>query len=398
MATLDALKSREEAVLCHTYGRYPLAVERAQGCRLHAPDGREFVDLLAGIAVCNLGHCRPELAEAMAEQAHKLVHVSNLFYQEPQLDLAEKLLATCHADKVFFCNSGAEANEAAVKLARRYMQQVRGTDAGEVLTLAGSFHGRTLGMIAATGQEPIKQGFAPIPPGFATVPWHDLAALRAAITERTAAVLVEVVQGEGGVRPMDPDHARAVQQLCRERGVLFMVDEIQTGLGRTGAMWGFQRYGLQPDVFTSAKGLANGLPMGAMLATDEVARAFTPGSHATTFGGGPVLSAVAAKVLDILEQEQLAARAMRVGEEALDMLRGLQMKHPDKVREVRGMGLMLGIDLAFPGQEVWKRLLEQGFVCNLTQNTVLRLLPPLTIPLDDLQAFTQALDGILADL
>ena len=391
----ESLKAREAKVLCNTYGRYPLAVARCQGARLYDLDGKEYVDLLAGIAVANLGHCRPELAQVMAAQALKLVHVSNLFFQEEQILLAEKLLDTCHAGKVFFCNSGAEANEAAVKLARRYAQRVQNREAYEVVTLQGSFHGRTLAMIAATGQDKIKDGFAPLPQGFITAPWNDLDALDAAITDKTAAVLVEIVQGEGGVRPMTTAYAKAIQDLCRAKGVLFMVDEIQTGLCRTGRFWAFQHHGLTPDIFTAAKGLANGLPMGAMLATDTVAAGFVPGSHATTFGGGGVLAAVAAKVVDILIEEKLAQRAQETGAYAMQLFADLQAKLPSKIVDVRGLGLLLGVELSFPGQEVWTTLLERGFVCNLTQERVLRLIPPLTIDRADLAAFATTLEDIL---
>ena len=268
----ETLKALEERVLCHTYGRYPLAVDRAEGTRLFDPQGREYIDLLAGISVTNLGHCRQELVDALAVQAGRLWHVSNLFYQEPQLDLAKALLGTCALDKVFFCNSGAEANEAAIKLARRYMRKVKGREAFEIITLSGSFHGRTLATLTATGQAKIKDGFAPLPEGFVTVPWQDMDALEAAMGPATAAVLVEVVQGEGGVRPMGREYARAVERLCRKHDVLFMVDEVQTGLGRTGRFWAHQHYDLDPDVITSSKSLANGLPMGAMLAKDEAAQ------------------------------------------------------------------------------------------------------------------------------
>lgn len=393
----DTIKQRDEQVIMRTYGRYPLAVQRAQGTRLYDFDGKEYVDLLAGIAVCGLGHSRPDLARVMAEQAEKLVHVSNLFYQEEQIDLAEKLLGTCQADKVFFCNSGAEANEGAIKLARRFMQVVRKREAFEIVTLEGSFHGRTLATLTATGQTGrIKDGFGPLPQGFVTVPFADACALRSAVTDKTAAVLVEMVQGEGGVRPLPAEFVDALLALRREKGFLLIVDEVQTGMGRTGRFWAHQHFGLTPDIFTTAKGLANGLPMGAVLATDEAAQGFEPGCHATTFGGGGVLSAVASKVLDILAQDKLVERAAEVGAWLLDEAKKLLAKHPDKIAHVRGLGLMLGIELAAPGQAVWKALLEAGFVCNLAHDKVLRLLPPLTIAREDLAAFLQALDGILA--
>ena len=393
-----ALKAREEHLLCRTYGRYPLSVVRAEGSHLWDADGKEYVDLLAGIAVTGLGHCHPELTETMSAQARKLVHVSNLFYQEEQLNLAERLLSTCHMQKAFFCNSGAEANEAAIKLARRYMQKVKGRDAFEVITLTGCFHGRTLATVAATGQQRFQDGFAPMPQGFLQVPWGDMDALRAAITPHTAGILAEMVQGEGGIRPMTQEYISAIEALCREKDILFMVDEVQAGLCRTGKFWAFQHFGVTPDVLSTAKSLANGLPMGAMLTTDEVARGFEAGSHATTFGGGALLSAVACKTVDIMLRDNLAQRAADVGTLFMEKARALGEKRPGTIKEVRGLGLMIGIDLTFPGKDVWEKLLEKGFVCNLTQNTVLRLLPALTINESLLDSFLEALDDILGNV
>jgi acetylornithine/N-succinyldiaminopimelate aminotransferase len=392
----DALKAREQAAIMSTYGRYPLAVASAAGCRLRDLDGREYVDLLAGISVCNLGHCHPALVEVMATKAKELVHVSNLFYQREQVELAEKLLATCHCGKVFFCNSGAEANEGAIKLARRYMRTVKKRDAYEIIPLSGSFHGRTLATLTATGQDKIKFGFDPLPEGFTTVAAGDIEALGAAVSERTAAVLLEVIQGEGGVKPFPREYLEAVAGLCRERDILFMVDEVQTGMCRTGKFWAFQNFGLTPDVFTCSKALANGLPMGAVLATDAVAAGFAPGAHATTFGGGALVAATAAKVVDIMVEEKMAERAARLGDFAQALFGELKDRFPDKIVQVRGLGLMIGIVLAAPGAEVWKSLLERGFVCNLTQERVLRLLPALTVDQDDLKAFAVALSEILA--
>lgn len=393
----DALVSRANTVLCQSYGRYPLAIEKAVGCRMYDLDGREYVDLLAGIAVLNLGHSNPELLAVMREQAEQLIHVSNLFYQPRQVELAEKLLATTTLlDRAFFCNSGAEANEAAIKLARRYMRCVRYKDAGEIITLEGSFHGRTLATLTATGQGGrIKEGFEPLPEGFRTAPFGDAEALRAMVSQKTAAVMIEMVQGEGGVLPLSQDYATAVQEICREAGCLLIVDEIQTGLCRTGKFWAHQHYGLSPDIVTVAKGLANGLPMGAMMAKEYVAKAFVPGTHATTFGGGGVLAAVASKVVDIMVRDDLAGRAAKVGAQAVEAIRKLQDKHPGKIKIIRGLGLMIGIELTFDGGEVHKALRDRGFVCNLAHGRVLRLLPPLVIPVEDLLAFAAALDDIL---
>jgi len=392
----DALVAREKKVLCQTYGRYPLAIEKAVGARMVDLDGKEYIDLLAGIAVANLGHSHPELTAVMAEQAKDLVHISNLFYQPKQVELAEKLVTTCACDRVFFCNSGAEANEAAIKLARRYMRTVRYKDAGEIITLTGSFHGRTLGTLTATGQGGrIKEGFEPLPGGFTHVPAGDMAAMRAAVTGKTAAVMLEMIQGEGGVLPMPEDYVREIAALCKAENCLLIVDEVQTGMCRTGKFWAHQHYGIEPDIFTCSKALANGLPMGAMLAKEHVARGFVPGAHATTFGGGGVVSAVAAKTVEIMLRDDIAGRARDLGKLALDAFRKLQAKHPEDIVIVRGLGLMIGVELASGGDKVHAELRNRGFVCNLAHGKVLRLLPPLVISADDLLAFAAALDDIL---
>lgn len=394
---LDAVKSREESLLCRGYGRYPIAVASGKGSRLTDIDGKEYVDLLAGIAVTSLGHCNEELAQVIEKQARKLIHVSNLFYQEEQLDLAEELLSLAHFGKAFFCNSGAEANEAQIKLARRYMQRVRNRDAYEIITLDKAFHGRTYATMAATGQERFQDGFAPMPEGFKTVPWGDLNALEAAITPKTAAVLVEIVQGEGGIRPMYAEYAKGIEALCHKKDILFLVDEVQGGLFRTGKPWAFQHFDLRPDAISCAKALANGLPMGAIMATDEVAKGFVTGSHATTFGGGALTSAVAAAVIRIMKRDRLDERAASVGGAFMERMRRLAESLPGTIREVRGLGLMIGVELAFPAKEVWEELIRRGFICNLSHETVLRLLPALNIPEEDLTAFADTLEDILAD-
>ena len=397
MNTFERIKKKEEALLCRTYNRYPVVVERGLGSRLWDPDGKEYVDLLGGLAVTGLGHCHPEIAEAVAGQAKKLLHVSNLFYQQEQLELAKRLLSTGHFGKVFFSHSGADANEAAIKLARRYQQRVNNRYAYEVITFSGCFHGRSLATVAATGQDKFRDGFDPMPEGFVQVPFGDAAALSAAISDKTAAVLLEMIQGEGGVRPVTPEFARDVARICREKKALFMIDEVQTGMGRTGNWWSFQHFGVQPDVVTVAKALANGLPMGAMMATEEAARGFVTGSHASTCGGGALVSAVAAKVLDIMERDKLVSRAAKLGEWAMNRFRAAAAKCPGCISEVRGLGLMIGIELSFPGTELWTKLLQRGFILNLTQGTVLRLLPALTIDQSDLESFAQALEEELTE-
>ena len=393
----EELKKRDARVLCQTYGRYPLAVKSAAGTKIVDFEGKEYLDLLAGIAVCNLGHSHPELVAVMREQADKLIHVSNLFYQEEQVLLAEKLLPLAGQDRVFFCNSGAEANEGAIKMARRYMQEVRGRYAYEIITLEKSFHGRTLATLTATGQEKIKQGFGPFPEGFTTVPFGDMVSLENAVSEKTAAIMVEGIQGEGGVRPLSDAYLQQIAALCKERDILLIVDEIQSGMGRTGDFWAHQHAGISADIVTTAKALANGLPMGAVFCSEAVSEAFGPGSHGTTFGGGPFVSAVASRVLDIMQRDGLMARARELGEWALEEFAALQAEFPRKISEIRGRGLMLGIELAFPGQDVWEKLLERGFILNLTQGRVLRLLPPLIVRREDLAAFIQALRQILGE-
>ena len=392
----EDIKRGEASALCRTYARYPLAVSRGEGSKLFTPEGRVYTDLLAGIAVCNLGHSNPELTEVICDQAKKLVHVSNLFYQEEQVSLARRLLGTTHLQRVFFCNSGAEANEGAIKLARRYMREGRGEDRFEIITLSGSFHGRTLATLTATGQDKIKTGFGPLPEGFITVPFGDLAAMERAMSGRTAAVLVEMIQGEGGVKPLPDEYARGLAALCAEKGVLLAVDEIQTGVGRTGRFWAHQHLGLAPDIVTVAKGLAGGLPMGAVMCSEEVSKGFPPGSHGTTFGGNALISAVADKVIEIIERDDLCGRAERLGDWLRGRLDEIRSRFPEKIADVRVHGLMIGIELAAPGAEVWRALLEKGFVLNLTQDTVLRLLPPLIITEEELEAFCRTLESILA--
>jgi acetylornithine aminotransferase len=353
------------------------------------------VDLLGGIAVCVLGHAHPEVTRTVCDQAARLVHTSNLFYQTEQLDLAERLVATCDLDRVFFCNSGAEANEAAIKLVRRYAREVQGKDRFEILTAQGSFHGRTLATLTATGQDKLKHGFAPLPSGFASVPFADIAALEQAVSPQTAGVMLEVIQGEGGIRQAPVEYLRQVQDLCADKGLVLVLDEVQTGMGRTGQMWAHQKAGVKPDIMTVAKGLANGLPIGAMLCTEDMSAGFPPGSHATTFGGGPLVSAAGCTVLDVIKRDGLCQRAEAVGQEFKELLDGVKTRHPEAIREVRGQGLMLGVELEHSGPEVWKALLEAGFICNLTQNSILRLLPPLIVDMEDLQAFAAGLDRIL---
>lgn len=396
-AKLAEIKEREEKLLIRSYSRYPLSIERGEGCRLWDTDGNEYLDLLAGIAVVGLGHSNEEIAETLSRQARKLIHLSNLFYQEEQLELAKRILKTAHFDKVFFCNSGAEANEAAIKLARRYHQRVKNNKAFEIISFDRCFHGRTLATLGATGRASLQDGFDPIPEGFKNIPWEDAEALEKAISPKTAGVIIEAIQGEGGVRPASMEFIKDVARICKEKGVLLITDEIQCGLGRTGKWWGFQHYGIEPDIATSAKALANGLPMGAMMTTDEIAKGFVAGSHASTFGGGAMVSAVAAKVLEIMERDKIVEKVGELGEWAIKRFEKISEKFPGTIKEVRGKGLLLGIDMAFPAREIWEELLNRKIIINLTQETVLRLLPPLTVTKEELEHFASTLEDILAE-
>ncbi len=395
----DTLKKEEQEKLCSTYSRYPLAIKSGKGSKLYDFEGKEYIDLLSGIACTCLGQANNELAETMYAQAKKLIHVSNLFYQEEQLEFAQKLINhSGHLKKVFFCNSGAEANEALIKMARRYTHKIKNSSAFEIITLDHAFHGRTLATLAATGQAKFQDGFEPIPTGFKQVAWGDLEVLEKSINKDTCGILVEIIQGEGGVRPMSKEYAQGIENLCRKHNILFLVDEVQTGLCRTGKFWAHQHYELKPDVISSAKSLANGLPLGAIMCSEELSKAFEAGSHATTYGGNAFCTAVGSKIIDIIERDNIEERVFQIGDALIERFNLLKKKYPNTIKEVRGLGLMIGIDLAFTPdrcKEIWNTLIEKGFILNLTQETTLRLVPALNISEEDLNTFAFALEDIL---
>ncbi len=350
--THSSIMAAADRVIAATYTRFPIVIEQGWGATLWDDTGRAYTDFVAGIAVCNLGHAHPRVAEALAKQAESLCHVSNLYYTIPQVELAEWLTAHSFADRVFFGNSGAEANEAAIKLARRYFYERGEAGRHRIITAERSFHGRTLATLSATGQDKIRKGFDPVMPGFDFVPFDDVEAIRAAIGPETAAVLLEPVQGEGGVRCPSPGYLGAVRELCDAQGLLLIYDEIQTGIGRTGKLFAYEHEGVPPDIMTLAKALANGLPIGAMLATEEVASAFGPGAHASTFGGTPVITAAALETLKTLAEEGIVERCRETGEYFHQQLTDLAGRYPDIVADVRGIGLLLGMALHRPGAPV----------------------------------------------
>jgi acetylornithine/N-succinyldiaminopimelate aminotransferase len=372
--------------LMNTYGRLPVTFERGEGANLWDSEGKRYLDALSGIAVCGLGHAHPAVTRALCEQAGTLVHTSNLYGIAKQQALAERLTATAGMDRVFFANSGAEANEAAIKLARLHGHN-RGIETPTVIVTNGSFHGRTMATLTATGNRKIQAGFEPLVKGFARVDYNDLEAIHSVARNNKdiVAILVEPITGEGGIRIPDAGYLQGIREICDEHGWLMMLDEIQTGMGRTGKMFAFQHSGIVPDVMTLAKGLGNGVPIGACLARGAAAEVFQPGKHGSTFGGNPLVCAAALAVLDTLEQERLVQRAAELGER---LLQGFEAELGDlaAVQEIRGRGLMLGIELDRPCAELVKQALDQGLLINVTAERVVRLLPPLI--LSDAQADT----------
>jgi acetylornithine/N-succinyldiaminopimelate aminotransferase len=376
---------RADKVVMNTYGRQPLVLVKGQGCRVWDDQGKEYLDCLAGLAVCNLGHAHPDIAKAAAAQLTQLVHVSNIYYTTPMVELAEALVRLSFADRVFFANSGAEVNEGAIKLVRRYSNERFGAGRHRIICMENSFHGRTLGALSATGQSKFWQGFDPLLPGFSFVPFNNLDALTNAVDDTVCAVMLEAIQGEGGVCVPSPGYLQGLRQLCDAKGLLLVLDEIQTGLGRTGKLFAHENFGITPDVMTLAKGLANGLPMGALLATEEVAGAFVPGTHASTFGAGPVVAAAAKTALDLLSAPEFLAGVRQRGALLQEKLATFQSRFP-VVREVRGLGLMWGLELTQEGTPVVAASRERGLLVNCTQGNVIRLLPPLIITDQELDA------------
>jgi acetylornithine/N-succinyldiaminopimelate aminotransferase len=377
-----------------TYGRFPLALERGQGSRVWDTDGREYLDFVAGIATCTLGHGHPVMVEAVTQQIQKLHHVSNLYYIPEQGQLAHWLTQHSCADKAFFCNSGAEANEAAIKLARKYAHVKRAIDNPIILTANASFHGRTLATVTATGQPKYQKNFNPLVPGFHYVPYNDFAALKAAVAEldgdrpQVAAILLEPLQGEGGVNPGDRDYFQQVRQLCDETGILLILDEVQVGVGRTGQLWGYENLGIEPDIFSSAKGLGGGIPIGAMLCKARC-DVFEPGDHASTFGGNPFVCGVALAVCQALMRERLLDNVQARGEELRAGLQEIAQAYPHLFSGARGWGLINGLVLqpeaSVKSIDIVKASMAQGLLVVPAGPEVVRLVPPLVVTADEVQ-------------
>jgi len=389
----DEIRQLNDKHIINTYGARKLALVRGEGMKLWDADGREYLDFFAGIAVTNLGHCHPAVTEAICAQARKLVHVSNLYYIEPQVELAELLCRHSFADRWFFCNGGAEANEAALKIARRYWAE-KGTPKPVLLSAHQSFHGRTLATITATGQPKYQKGFEPLVPGIVHIPFNDVSALEAAITPEVGAVILEPIQGEGGVCVPSPDYLAKVRAVCSAKNVLLIFDEVQTGLGRTGKLFAHEHYSVTPDIMTLAKGLGNGVPIGAMGCTEEVASGFAPGSHACTFGGNPLSTAAAVATIKALTAPGFIEGAKQTGDYFFGKLNALAVRYPQIV-DVRGKGLMIGVEMRDPVAPVIEKLIDAGIVCGPAGPNVLRFIPPLIVTAAEIDKVVTILDGIL---
>ena len=384
-----------EQYVMNTYKRLPIVLEKGEGCFVWDMDGNKYLDMVAGIAVNGLGHSPKIVVEAIQKQAEIMMHCSNLYWNKEQNALAEVLVKKSGLGKAFFCNSGAEANEAAIKLARKW-----GLDKGkyEIISLVKSFHGRTLGALAATAQEKYQKSFRPLPEGFKAVPAGDLAAMESAITPQTAAIMIEVVQGEGGVNIQPQSYYDGVQKLCEKYGVLLIVDEVQTGMGRTGRCFGFQNFGLKPDIISLAKALGGGFPMGAMVAKDEIAQYFKPGDHATTFGGTPLACAAGLAATSVLLDDKFLAEVREKGEYLRSQAKTLGEKLHGKISDIRGLGLIDAIELTVSAPEVSQKMLKKGILVNSIGEHILRLVPPLVITKEELDIFINTLSEVLAEM
>ncbi len=375
----------------HTYGRQPIVIDHAHGVKVYDIEGNEYLDFFAGIAVNNVGQTNQKVVSAIQKQAEKLIHCSNIYYNVPAAELAEKLANLSDFNKVFFSNSGAEANEAAIKLARKY------TGKGEIITALNSFHGRTMLTVTATGQDKFSKPFKPVPPGFKYVPYNNIKAMEDAIGDDTCAIMLEIVQGEGGVNVIDKEYVKAVEKLCHDNNILLIIDEVQTGIGRCGSLFAYQQYGIKPDIMSLAKGLGGGFPIGATLATDKVSGGFEPGDHGSTFGGNPLACAAANAVIEIIEEEELIENSKKMGQYTIDKLNALKEKY-EFIVDVRGLGLLIGIELSRNGGDIVDKMRDKGVLINCTADKVLRLAPALIINEENIDTMVQVLDEVLSEI
>jgi len=393
----EEIKEKADTLFMNTYARYPVTLVKGEGCVVEDIEGNKYLDFLSGIAVCSLGHCHPQVAKAVCEQATTLSHVSNLYYTKKQTELAELLINNSFGDRVFLANSGAEANECALKLARYRVPEGR----YEIISLSGSFHGRTLATLAMTGQRKFHQGYEPMPEGFSYATFGDLDGLEAMVSDKTCAIICEPLQGEGGVRPLSKEYLQGIRAICDKHDLLLIFDEIQTGIGRTGSLFAYEQLGVLPDIMTLAKALGNGLPIGAMITTEKVASAFGPGSHGSTFGGNLVACAAAVETLKIILGDGFLSEVVAKGEYLHSKLVGLTEKFPELCVEARGMGLLRGLVLSekmIPkGGEVVNKMFKRGYLMNFAGNISLRFAPPLVVSTVQIDEIIEQLTAVLAD-
>jgi len=383
--------------LVNNYFRFPIVLVRGEGCKVWDVDGKEYIDFASGLGTTNLGHCHPKIIEAVKDQVETLIHISNFYHIVPQVEMAMLLVENSFADRVFFCNSGAEANEAAIKLARKYSRDRYGDQRYEVISTRGSFHGRTIASLSATCQEKLWKGFEPMLVGFQYVPFDNIEETEKAISDKTCAIIVEPIQGEGGVNIPSEGYLKKLRGLCDKNNLLLIFDEVQTGMGRTGKLFAYEHENVSPDIMTLAKSLGGGLPIGAMLATNDVAETFTPGSHGSTFGGNPLACAAGIAALKVILEENLLENCSKVGNYFIDRLKGLQMKY-DFIKDLRGRGLMIGMEIDFEGKKIVELCAEKGFIINCTMERTLRFLPPLMIGEKEVDLLIDMLNEIFKGL
>jgi predicted acetylornithine/succinylornithine family transaminase len=395
--TADELIALSDKYIMSTYKRFPIVLVRGSGARVWDSNGKEYLDFVAGIAVCSLGHSHPKVVEAIKKQVETLTHVSNLYHIEPQILYARQLMENSFAHKAFFCNSGAEANEAAIKLARKYAYENTGEGKYELITMEDSFHGRTMATVTATGQTKFQVGFAPLLEGFKYVPFDNISALRDAITDKTCGVMLEPIQGEGGIKIPDDKYLTEVRKICDEKGILMILDEIQVGMGRTGTLFAYEHYKVKPDIVTLAKAVGNGFPIGVMMATDRVASAFQPGSHASTFGGNPLAMAAALATLETIMKDGILENVGKVGSYFIKRLHELKNRS-SIVKEIRGRGLIIGMEISIEGSQIVNACMDRGLLINCTGGNVLRFVPPLTITEKDVNAAVAILGEVLGHI
>jgi len=376
----------------NTYKRVPLCIEKAKGAQVWDIEGKSYLDFFPGWAVSGLGHCNPTVVKAIEKQSNKLLHVSNNYYSYQQALLAQAIIENSFLGKVFFGNSGAEANEAAVKLARKYGHP---TGRFEIITMTKSFHGRTIAMITATGQDKVKIGFEPLPEGFVHVPFNDLRAVENAVTDKTIGIMLEPIQCEGGINIADKKYLEGLRAICDEKDIVLIFDEVQTGMGRSGKMFAYQNYDVRPDVMTLAKALGGGLPIGACVASSKFADVLTPGTHASTFGGSPIVCAAALAVFDEIKKKDLLGNAMKMGSYIVKSIEKLQKKYKF-IKEIRSLALIIGVELSVGGDDIYKRCLKEGLLINCTQDTILRIMPPINVTKKEVDKAISILDKVLA--